>query len=251
MAADSSARRPAWILTCEHAGNRIPRRYARLFRGAGAELASHRGWDPGALSLARLLSRELGVPLLATPWSRLLVEANRSLRHPRLWSERTRALPAAEREQILERYWFPHRKAVEAAVLRALRGAPLALHVAVHSFTPRLAGEVRNADVGLLYDSRRAREAELARRWGAEMRVRSPGLRVRYNYPYRGRDDGLTTSLRRQHAPERYLGFELEVNQALLASARWRSIGRSLALSLRSALERTPQTRSRPNADAR
>jgi predicted N-formylglutamate amidohydrolase len=237
MAAEDATRRTALLLTCEHGGNRIPRQYAVLFRGARAELESHRGWDPGALALAQMLSRELRAPLLSTSWSRLLVEANRSLHNPRLWSKRTRALPKAEREQILERYWRPHRSEVETAVARSVRRGARVVHVAVHSFTPRLRGEVRNADVGLLYDSGRARETALARRWKASLRVSAARLRVRYNYPYRGGSDGLTTSLRRQHAPASYLGLELEVNQALLSSSGWRTVGAALASTLAQALD--------------
>jgi|SRR5688572_12008687 len=229
-------RRVALILTCEHAGNRLPRRYAGLFRADQALLDSHRGWDPGALQLARLLSRELDTPLFSTPWSRLLVEANRSLHNPRLWSARTRALPALERQRILDRYWHPHRRAVEEKVASVLREGACAVHVAVHSFTPRLGGEVRKADVGLLYDSRRPGETALARHWRAGLRSTAPHLRVRYNYPYRGSSDGLTTSLSRQHPQQAYLGLELEVNQALLSRPGWQSVGRALASTLLQAL---------------
>ena len=47
------------LLTCEHGGNRIPPEYRALFRGATAALASHRGWDPGALALARRLGLKI------------------------------------------------------------------------------------------------------------------------------------------------------------------------------------------------
>jgi hypothetical protein len=47
----------------------------------------------------------------------------------------------------------------------------------------------------------------------------------------------LATSLRRQHAPASYLGFELEVNQALLSSSDWRRVGPALASSLARALD--------------
>lgn len=43
-----------------------------------------------------------------------------------------------------------------------------------------------------------------------------PALRVRMNYPYRGNADGHTTSLRRMLPDARYLGIEIELNQALL-----------------------------------
>lgn len=219
----------ALLLTCEHAGNRIPREHARLFAGAEAVLASHRGWDPGALPLAKLLARRLRVPLLSTTWSRLLVEANRSAHLAKVWSRFTLSLPDEERRRILERYWRPHREEVEAALARALRARGAVVHVAVHTFTPKFDGEVRNADVAFLYDSKRAPEAALARRWGAQLRLAVPGLRVRFNYPYRGDTDGLPTALRKQHAAARYRGYELEVNQALFATPRWRAVGEALA----------------------
>jgi len=224
------------LLTCEHAGHRVPRRYAWLFAGAEAVLASHQGWDPGALRLARLLAQRLKRTLLVTHWSRLLVESNRSPTNPRIWSRFTRELPRHERAYILDHYWRPHRQDVEAAVAAAVGRGERVVHVAVHSFTPVIDGAVRNADVGILFDSRRLREAAFARHWGALLRRRTPGLRVRYNYPYRGCADGLATWLRRQHAEGHYLGFELEVNQALAAAPGWRSLGEALAASLAEAL---------------
>ena len=228
-----SVRRDSLLITCEHAGNRIPRPYAALFGGAGDLLASHRGWDPGALALARGLSRRLGSPLFAVTWSRLFVEANRAPTNPRIWSRFTRALPRDERQRILERWWRPHRRAVEEAVSVEIARGHRVVHVAVHTFTPELDGEVRNADVGLLYDSRRKREAEVCRQWGAVLKGREPDLRVRYNYPYDGAADGLTTWLRRLHAQTRYVGIELEVNQTLVDGKRWRRLQRQLAESLR------------------
>jgi len=138
------------VLTCEHGGNRIPRPYAHLFHGSAKLLASHRGWDRGALPLARLLSRELRRPLLAVTWSRLFVEANRSPTNRHIWSDFTKGLPYEERRQILEQWWRPHREQVERAVADAIARGHRVVHIAVHSFTPELDGDVRNADVGLL-----------------------------------------------------------------------------------------------------
>jgi predicted N-formylglutamate amidohydrolase len=224
------------LLTCEHGGNRIPRAFAPLFRSAGRVLASHRGWDPGALELARLLSRRLRRPLLAVTWSRLLVEANRSETNPRIWSRFTAPLSRQERERILERWWYPHRRAVESAVAAGSARGRRVVHVAVHSFTPRLDGELRNADIGLLYDSRRAGEARLCRRWAAILRRLDPELRIRFNYPYRGAADGLATGLRRRHAGARYVGVELEINQALVGAPGWRAFQQRVADSLRELL---------------
>jgi predicted N-formylglutamate amidohydrolase len=239
-----SQRAPRLLLTCEHGGNRIPREYADLFRGAHRALASHRGWDPGALAVARALARRLRAPLLPVTWSRLLVEGNRAPGNPRLWSAYTAGLPRQERERILERYWWPHRRRVEARVREAIAAGGRVVHVAVHSFAPMLDGEVRGADVGLLYDPTRAGETGLCRRWQAALHGVAPTLRVRRNHPYRGAADGLPTWLRRRFPDRRYAGVELELSQALLGAGRRRSLTRALARSLGALLE--PDRRAGP-----
>ncbi len=207
-------------MSCEHGGRRIPREYAPLFRAAARVLGSHRGWDPGALDVARSLARHFGRPLHAVTVSRLLVDANRDSANRRIGSAYTARLPDAERERILARYWRPHRRAVESAVRDAAAGGRRVVHVAVHSFAPALGRERRNADVGLLYDPRRAGEKALCARWQAILEELDPTLRVRRNYPYRGVADGLTTWLRRRFPGRCYAGLELELNQALLESRR-------------------------------
>jgi predicted N-formylglutamate amidohydrolase len=231
MSAGRSAR-DVLLLTCEHGGNKIPSQYAHLFRGARKVLASHRGWDPGALALARLIARELDRPLHAVTWSRLFVEANRAPTNRRIWSRFTKDLPKPERDRILDRWWRPHREAVEAAVAAALARGRRVVHVAVHSFTPELDGEVRNADIGFLYDSRHKREAQFCHRWAAALGGLDPTLRLRYNYPYSGAADGLCTWLRQRHPESRYIGIELEINQALVDAKGWRRFQENVAASL-------------------
>ena len=229
------ARRDALlVLTCEHGGNAIPRRYRALFDGKRALLESHRGWDPGARAVAEAMAARFGAPLFVAHTSRLLVDLNRSRHHPKLFSETTRALTAAERERILREHYDPHRAAVEEAILAGLRRARKVVHVAVHSFTPSLDGVVRRADVGLLYDPRRASERAFTAAWRSALRREVPSLVVRLNYPYRGAADGFTTALRREHAASRYVGVELEMNQARLGS---RAAERRMAALLEASLE--------------
>ena len=49
----------SFLVTCEHGGNRIPAPCRRLFRGQRALLDSHRGYDPGALVMAKALAAAL------------------------------------------------------------------------------------------------------------------------------------------------------------------------------------------------
>lgn len=229
-----SVRARRLLLSCEHGGNRIPRRYARLFRGARRVVESHAGFDPGALAMARRLARRFDGALHAATVSRLLIDLNRSLRHPRLFSSYVGGLDSDEKRRILEQYYLPHRARVEERVRRWVANGDLVLHVAVHSFVPELTGTIRRADLGLLYDPARRGERRFCRLWAAKLREEVPCLRVRLNYPYRGTADGLTTSLRRRFPAEQYWGVELEVNQTHLAttSSRRSSLQRAIENSL-------------------
>lgn len=226
------------LFTCEHGGNRIPARYAALFQPYSRVLESHRGYDAGALDYARAFSKTFRADLIHSITSRLLVELNRSRHHPAVFSRITRDLSHEERQAILERYYEPYRAAVEARVAEAARRRESLLHISCHSFTPRMDGVVRTAEIGLLYDPRREGEARFCRLWQEVLRRLAPTWRVRRNYPYRGSDDGLTTYLRRRFDERIYRGIEIEVNQKFpLSDARaWRAVQRLLIRSLREVL---------------
>jgi predicted N-formylglutamate amidohydrolase len=223
------------VFTCEHGGNRIPRRWSALFEKHQALLASHRGWDPGALTLARALSKALAAPLVASTTSRLLVDLNRSEHHRAVFSSITRALPEVERERILEQFYRPYRDNVERLVGAAIARGRV-VHLSAHSFVPVLNGEIRRADVALLYDPSRKPEKAFCDRWLADLKRELPTLALRRNSPYRGSADGQTTTLRRRHAANDYIGVEIEVNQRLLESGEFDAVRRALTRTLKARL---------------
>src|SRR4051794_18522943 len=106
------------LITCEHGGNAIPARYRPLFKPHRKLLESHRGYDPGALALARDFAEAYGAELVYSTTSRLLVELNRSPNHRQIFSEVTLGVAPAERERLLQQYYWPYRKRVEAQVRR-------------------------------------------------------------------------------------------------------------------------------------
>lgn len=226
------------LVSCEHGGNGIPVRYRSLFSGHEAVLRTHRGYDLGALPLAKQIAAALSAPLHAATISRLLVDLNRSPRHPKLFSEFTKPLTRHARQEILERYYLPYRTEVEAGAGDAISDGRRVIHLSSHSFTPELDGDVRNADIGLLYDPKRQEEVDLCRRWQAALKEQAPALKVRMNYPYAGSADGLTAALRKRFSPDAYVGIELELNQLHAQSGRphWRALCAALILSLRQAL---------------
>lgn len=207
----------ALLLSCEHATCAVPAPYTALFASATAQAAlhSHRGWDPHALTLARSLQAQTGAPLHTGTATRLLVELNRSPHHPQLWSEFSRDLPHNERALILRTLYFPYRQEVVRSIRDLLRTADRVLHLSVHSFTSVWNDVPRPLDLGLLFDPARPAEQAWANRYHAHLADRHPHLRLAFNAPYSGADDGLTTALRQHFPPFRYLGIELEWNQAL------------------------------------
>ena len=203
----------AWLVTCEHGGNRIPARYAALFREHADLVASHRGYDPGALATARTLARAFDAHLMTSTVSRLLVELNRSPGRQFRFSPAMRGVTSDVRAEICRRWYAPYWTAAEAFVRAARASGRRVLHVSSHSFTPSLDGDVRRADVGLLYDPARASERALCIAWQRELTRRLPHWTTRRNYPYRGTGDGLTRYLRARFDDRCYCGIELEVNQ--------------------------------------
>lgn len=228
----------ALLITCEHAGNRIPAPYRDLFHTHRSLLDTHRGFDAGALVMARALATAFGAPLLAATVSRLLVDLNRSVGHPRLHFEAIRKLPAPVRQRILAHHYQPYRVQAEHLVMQAIAERGRVIHVSSHSFTPILHGKLRKADIGLLYDPGRPEEAALCRRWKAALATCAPDLTVRRNYPYSGKDDGLTACLRKRLPPGAYLGIELELNQKYAARAgrHWAALREVIVVSLHRAL---------------
>src|SRR6185295_15997629 len=143
----------------------------------------------------------------------LVVDLNRSPHHKNVLSEYTRVLSRGDRTAVMAAHYWPYRNAVQGAVDRAVAARRAVLHVSSHSFTPVLHGEVRNCDIGFLYDPARSGEVRFIDAWYDALHAAAPELVLRRNYPYRGTSDALVTHLRRRHGDGAYAGVELEVNQ--------------------------------------
>lgn len=234
------ARPLAFIVSCEHGGNRIPARYRKQFAGHRALLETHRGYDAGALSIARVLAGALNAPLVFSTTSRLLVDLNRSPGHRGLHGPMLQALPPSERRDIVARYYQPYRDEVEARIRAAIARGRRVIHFSSHSFTPVFDGTVRNADLGLLYDPARAAERRLCVRLQQCLSTLVPSLRVRRNYPYTGIADGFIPWLRKRLPARAYVGVEFEFNQRLVGARD--AIARDAARVLHEALRRALAT---------
>ncbi len=193
------------LLICEHASNHLPARYGTLGLGQ-EELESHIAWDPGALGVARSLSRLLDAPLIHATVSRLVLDLNRDPAAPdSIWtlSERTTIpgnlnLDTVERaRRVREVYEAFHGIIDEFTDARKAAGQVSAV-VSVHSFTPVYRDVPRPWHIGLIFneDERFARNVEAGLR-------SDPSLVVGMNQPYSPADRVFHTLER--HAEKRGL----------------------------------------------
>lgn len=177
-----------WLVTCDHASNRVPPDVCGGDLGVSPEdMGRHIAWDVGARGLAEALGAALDSPVICSDFSRLVIDANRGPEDPTLVMRlydgtiipgNARA-DAAEVERRMATLYRPYHDAL--ACLAARRADTVIL--AIHSFTPCLKGRApRPWQVGVLYshlDERLSRP--LIARLCAE-----PDLCIGDNEPYAG-----------------------------------------------------------------
>lgn len=199
------------IFTCEHGGNDIPEKYYYIFNNGFEDLNSHKGLDYGVLDLLNYCE-DLSDFTIKNSISRLLIEFNRSLHHPKLFSKYSKVLSIDVKQYIINTYYSPYRNMVRNKILEFIKSGEEVVHFSFHSFTAVLKGEIRNTDIGILYDPSIISEKEHVHLFKELLHDEDAKLKIRYNYPYLGKADGFTTSLRKEF-PALYSGIELEVNQ--------------------------------------
>jgi len=216
------------LITAEHASNAVPGEWARCFSGQSDVLQTHHAWDPGSNELADQLASQLSAPLLKGQVTRLLVDLNRSVGHPRLFSEFSRSLDQSERDHLVQYLHAPHWQAFREKIDQLGRW----LHIACHSFTPVLDGKIRTTDIGLLYYPSRTPERDWCNALAEQLRKQFPALTVHANQPYRGTSNGLGQQHRRHFPPDKLMTMELEINTRLVNSPEWSDIRQRLVGSI-------------------
>ena len=212
------------VVVCDHASNRIPRCLDGLGLRA-VELAGHIAWDPGAADVAYRLAAMLDAPLVASGYSRLVVDCNRPL-----VSEESipscsdgvvvpgnRSLSAADREIRTAALFRPYHRAIAGVLDRraaAARPSPL---LSIHSFTPVLNGMIRPWHIGFAY----GRDSRLALLL-LDAFAGNAGIVVGHNQPYRV-DDAFDYTIP-VHGEQRDVPHVLiEIRQDLLTTAENRA----------------------------
>lgn len=208
-------RAPVLIL-CDHAGRRVPPELEQLGLSDEA-LARHIGWDIGAAEVSRELSRLLDAPALLDHMSRLVIDPNRRPGTPTSIPEISDGCvvpgnqclsPSAQLDRVL-RWFLPYHRAVARRIGAFRRAGRIPVVIAIHSFTPRMNGEDRPWQVGVLWRGDRRLAAPVL----AALEARGD-LVVGDNQPYSGlRDFGFTVQFHAQRTRLPHIMFELRQDE--------------------------------------
>lgn len=195
----------AIIITCEHGGNQIPLRFRTAFSLEDVGTIEE-AWDPGALDMALSLSQLLDVPCFSHQTSHALVNVNHSLGHEQLFSLASARLSDADKQLILERYYFPYRLRVESAI--AMAEKPV-LHISIHTVTEGA------FDMMLYYRSDRSLEMETATKLHALLSSANDTISYRLHDQANAEHDSFIKYLRTRFQEEEYAGLTFVVKSTL------------------------------------
>lgn len=226
------------LLLCDHASKAVPKALGDLGIGE-AELSRHIGWDIGGLDAAIELSTVLDTPLVASGYSRLVIDCNRWPGGEGSTPEVSDGTPVPANRNLTQQdidrraeacFWPYHREVDRRLDRMTAEGGAAALLV-VHSFTPEMAGFKRPWHVGVLWND----DARLPEPLLAELR-RDASLMVGDNEPYSARASYEYT-LNAHARPRKLPHCSIEIRQDLIATPEEaRAWARRLAPAIRTAV---------------
>ena len=204
--------RQTLLLTCEHAGNRLPTGIGSLSDEERRVVDDHWGWDIGAYGLSMVLAQTLSVPLVSADLSRLVCDLNRPLDAPDLHRQDCEGVKMSFNIGLDDASLMGRReihRVFHAFTQERIQEVKPGYLISIHSFTPVWNDVPREVEVGILFN----RYESTAKRLKTELEAL--GVSAHLNAPYSGFEDGVYSIER--HGREANLPYlELEIRQDLI-----------------------------------
>jgi predicted N-formylglutamate amidohydrolase len=154
----TEGRNKDWLVVCDHASNRLP----RALKSSGVPrqyLDLHIAWDIGAALVATRLASRLGAPLVASGYSRLVIDCNR-------YPSAQDSVPAVcdhhkitanaeideegRRQRQIE-FFLPYHCAIDSALRDAENRGHTPAFISIHSCAPSMNGRHRPWHIGIAW----------------------------------------------------------------------------------------------------
>ena len=147
-------KKPALILSCEHASCYIPKNLEDLLPLPSP--GSFALCDLYAAELTQSIAKTLKCDYLLGNISRFVVDLNKKHELDHCISAQLKPLlSSTQKQQLLEEYYFNYRQAIKALIEQHIQAQKQVLHLSIHSFNPKESnGLEHNAAMGILYDSK-------------------------------------------------------------------------------------------------
>ena len=210
-----------FLLLCDHATNRIPKQISENQLGlTNEQLSQHIAFDIGAKSTAVELSKNLAAPLIASNFSRLVIDPNRSIGDPTsimqiydgtIISGNIGLSKAQLTDRRINFYDAYHRKI--SNFIKEKKESKLApCLISIHSFTPQLKkGPLRPWHIGVLWDKDKRLATEVINEF-----TKLKKICVGENKPYTGNLNGDTLS--RHGTSNKLLHVLIEIRNDLISN---------------------------------
>jgi predicted N-formylglutamate amidohydrolase len=178
------------LLVGDHVSNLIPASLQQL----GLEdpvLQEHVAYDIGSRKLLTHLVEHLDAPAVIAGYSRLVVDLNRGLEDPSVIPEVSDNIPIPgnqnlsrdDRNRRVHSFYTPYRAAIDHALHGFRQRGIIPALIAIHSFTPQMAGYERPWHIGVLWD----KDPRIPLPFMQRLRAHPQQINVGDNQPYSGK----------------------------------------------------------------
>ena len=219
------------LVLCDHASNHVPSCVNGGSLGISeANMNRHIAFDIGARATSVLIAEALGAPMLASRFSRLVIDPNRGTDDPTILMkiydhtivEGNRHADATEKRRRIEAFHQPYHAAIDDALARITARGETPIIISIHSYTPQLNGRpMRPWHIGVLWDDDARIPVPLMEKLSA-----NPEITVGNNEPYSGelRGDTMYFHATKNGYPHVLIEFRHDLIDTPEGQAKWAAI---------------------------